>query len=59
MERQTISVKETAAALGVSVDAVYDAVARQELASIRLGGRVLIPVAAITDLVAGATKGKG
>lgn len=41
----TLSVDETARLLGVSSDAVRDAVARGEIASLRVGRRVLISAA--------------
>jgi excisionase family DNA binding protein len=41
----TLSVDETARLLGVSTDAVRDAVTRGEIASLRVGRRVLVTAA--------------
>ena len=51
-ERLALSVAEAAAALGVSKDAVYDAVRCHELPAIRIRRRILIPVAALEQLFA-------
>jgi excisionase family DNA binding protein len=51
-ERLALSVAEAAAALGVSKDAVYDAVRCHELPAIRIRRRILIPVAALEQLLA-------
>jgi excisionase family DNA binding protein len=50
IDRVTLSVPETAAALGVSDDLVYELIARGELPSIVLGRRKLVPRRAI-DMV--------
>jgi excisionase family DNA binding protein len=52
VERLALSVAEAAAALGVSKDAVYDAVRCHELPAIRIRGRIVIPVAALEQLLA-------
>jgi excisionase family DNA binding protein len=44
-QRPTITVREYADFVGVSVDAVYEAAARGELKVLRLGRRVLLPTA--------------
>lgn len=49
-DRVTLSVPETAAALGVSDDLVYELIARGELPSIVLGRRKVVPRRAI-DMV--------
>ena len=52
VERLALSVAEAAAALGVSKDAIYDAVRCHELPAIRVRRRVLIPLAALEQLLA-------
>ena len=44
MEKTTISVQELAARLGVSLPIAYDLVKRPDFPSLRIGGRILIPV---------------
>lgn len=44
-QRPTLTVKEYAGFLGVSVDCIYEAVGRGELSALRLGRRVLLPTA--------------
>jgi len=51
-ERLALSVAEAAAALGVSKDAIYDAVRCHELPAIRIRRRILIPLAALEQLLA-------
>lgn len=48
-ETPTMTVEEVARLLGVSRDAVYDAVARGEIAAIRLGRLIRIPRQPILD----------
>ncbi|MCP3992839.1 MAG: excisionase family DNA-binding protein [Actinomycetia bacterium] len=50
-ERLTISVDEAASLLGISRSAAYDCVKTGELPSIRMGRRVLIPLAVLQRLV--------
>ena len=50
-ERLAMSVAEAAAALGVSKDAIYDAVRCHELPAIRIRRRILIPIAALEQLL--------
>jgi excisionase family DNA binding protein len=50
-KRLALSVAEAAAALGVSKDAIYDAVRCHELPAIRIRRRILIPVAALEQLL--------
>lgn len=56
MGKLTLTVKETAATLGISTDATYDALKRGDIPSIRVGGRLLVPVARLEALLAGAAK---
>lgn len=53
MDKLTLTVKETAAKLGISTDAMYDAIKRGDVPSIRVGGRLLVPVARLERLLAG------
>jgi excisionase family DNA binding protein len=52
VERLAMSVTEAAAALGVSKDAIYDAVRCHELPAIRIRRRILTPLAALEQLLA-------
>ena len=47
--RLTLSVEETAVALGISRTLAYELVARRELPSIRLGRRIVVPRRALDD----------
>jgi len=51
VERLALSVAEAAAVLGVSKDAIYDAVRCHELPAIRIRRRILIPLAALEQLM--------
>jgi excisionase family DNA binding protein len=50
-ERLTISVEEAAAMLGVSRTSAYEYVRTGQLPAIRMGRRILVPVAAIERLL--------
>ena len=52
-ERSTISVEEAAKYLGIGRAAAYLAVKNGELPSLRLGSRILVPVRALLELLAG------
>ena len=43
MEREALSVKETAASLGASVASVWKWIGAGELPSVKIGGRVFVP----------------
>jgi excisionase family DNA binding protein len=49
--RATITVSEAAALLGMGRSATYEAVRRGEIPSLRFGGRILVPVAALLRLL--------
>jgi excisionase family DNA binding protein len=51
-KRLALSVAEAAVALGVSKDAIYDAVRCHELPAIRIRRRILIPLVALEQLLA-------
>lgn len=52
LERATLSVVEAGRLLGIGRHAAYAAAKRGELPSIRLGGRVVVPRAALERLLA-------
>ena len=54
-ERRTLTVAEAAQALGISRALAYDLVRRGEIASLRLGRRIVIPERVIDALLAVAT----
>lgn len=51
-KRPVLSATQAAELLGVSRSLVYELIRRKELPSVRLGRRVLVPTAAITQLAA-------
>ena len=55
LPRLLVSVNEAARVLGISRSYAYELVAAGILVPVRLGRRVLIPIAAIEELVANAT----
>jgi len=54
MERQTLTVTEAAQALGVSRNKAYEAAKRGEIPTIKIGGRILVPRAALERMLDGA-----
>ena len=52
-ERVTLSVTEAAQRLGIGRNLAYEAVQRGEIPSIRVGGRILVPLAALEKLLEG------
>ena len=48
---QTISVTEAGKRLGISRNVAYEAVGRGEIPSIKIGKRILVPVAALERLL--------
>ena len=52
-ERQTFTVEEVRAVLGLGRNAVYEAVRRGEIPAIRIGGRWLVPRASLERLLRG------
>ena len=46
-ERATLTVAETAARLGLGRNATYEAIRRGEIPALRVGRRLLVPVAAL------------
>ena len=56
MQRETLTVKETAAVLGLSEGAVRAAIIRGEIPSTRVGRRILIPRQTILARLIGGTE---
>ena len=52
--RKTLTVSETAKRLGVSRNSAYEAVRTGEIPSIRIGSRILVPLAALDRMLSGA-----
>ena len=50
-ERRALSIKETADTLGLSRSTAYRLIAEGKLATLKIGGRRLVPVAAIDVLL--------
>lgn len=57
-ERQVMTVEEVAAALGLSRNSAYAAVADGQIPSIRIGRRIFVPKAAFHRLLEGPQPGK-
>lgn len=51
MERDVLSVREVAERLGLNVKSVYSGIRVGEIPSLRVGGRILIPRAALARLL--------
>ena len=49
--RKTYSVKETATVLGMTADAVYNAIHRGDVPHVRIGGKILIPRARLDQML--------
>jgi len=54
--RLTLTVNETAKLLGISRNSCYEAVARGEIYSIRIGKRLLVPRAGLEKLLTGTVQ---
>ena len=53
IERLTLTVEEAAETLGISRAFAYEAVANGDIPCIRIGGRILVPKAALEKLLQG------
>lgn len=53
-EKLTLSVPEAARRLGIGKNLAYEAIQRGEIPSIRVGHRLLVPVAALEQLMVDA-----
>jgi excisionase family DNA binding protein len=58
VERETLTVSETAQAIGISRNRAYELCAEGVIPSLRLGGRIVIPKAAFTEWLSSAGKGQ-
>ena len=47
IERKTQTIAETARALGIGINQAYEAAKRGEIPTIKIGKRILVPVAAL------------
>ena len=54
--KQAYSPKEVGEILGLGRTALYAAIRSREIPSVKVGGKILIPKAAIDDLLAGTLK---
>jgi excisionase family DNA binding protein len=54
-ERRAITVSEAASILGISRGSAYEAAKRNEIPTIRIGRRLLVPLAALERMLAGNT----
>jgi len=54
MEKRTYSIPEVAKVLGIGRTAAYEAARTGEIPTIRIGKRILVPVAALERLLAGS-----
>jgi len=52
MEKKTVSVVEAGRILGIGKSLAYNAVARGEIPSIKIGGRIVVPLVALDKLLA-------
>jgi excisionase family DNA binding protein len=53
-ERKTQSIRETAKILGIGLNQAYEAARRGEIPTIKIGKRILVPVAAFERMLQGA-----
>ncbi len=53
MDRWTVTVEEAAQVLGISRSTAYECVRRGELRALRLGRRLVVPRAALEELIGG------
>lgn len=53
MEPATISVRDAAKRLGIGINQAYEGAKSGQIPSIRIGNRILVPVAALERLLAG------
>jgi excisionase family DNA binding protein len=53
-ERKTLTIPEAAQALGIGRNQGYEAAKRGEIPTIKIGKRILVPVAALERMLQGA-----
>ena len=57
LEKTTLSVQELAAQLGISLPVAYELVKRPDFPSLRIGGRILIPIDRFREWINSQTQG--
>ena len=57
-ERETLTVMETAAYLGLSRNSTYEAIRRNEIPHVHIGKRILVPRAALEQLLGAPAEGR-
>lgn len=55
-KRKTMTVPEAAEVLGISRNHAYEAAARGEIPSIRIGKRIVVPIDALNRMIAAASQ---
>ena len=50
-ERQTLTVAEAARLLGIGRNTAYEAIRRRQIPSVRIGKRILVPLAALERML--------
>ncbi len=53
-ERKTLTIPETAKILGIGLNQTYEAAKRGEIPTIKIGKRILVPLAALRRMLEGA-----
>lgn len=53
LQPMTVTVEEAGRALGIGRNAAYEAVKRGQIPSLKLGRRIVVPIAGLEQLVAG------
>ena len=56
MDRKTITIAEAGEVLGIGRSAAYEAAKRGEIPAIRIGRRLLVPLALLERLLAGSVR---
>ena len=57
-DRKVLTVEQAAALLGIGRSAAYEAVHRNEIPSLKIGRRLLVPISALERMLADAGSGK-
>jgi excisionase family DNA binding protein len=55
-ERKTLTIPETAKVLGIGLNQAYEAARRGEIPTIKIGKRILVPVAALERKLRGSER---
>ncbi len=58
-DKLVLSIPEAASRLGIGRNTAYEAVRRGEIPSVRIGGRILVPISALEQLLEGAVRTPG